>query len=176
VPRRLVLVSGVPGTGKSTVAVPLAAELGFALLGKDKIKETLHDALGDVASSRQLGAAAMEVLWALAADAADVLLDANFWSGDERVRARILALSPCPVEVYCTCPPGLAARRYQARAATRHPVHGGPDARLGPEVIARSARPVGLGQVITVDTSDQVDVPALAQAVLARLPAVAGAS
>jgi broad-specificity NMP kinase len=38
--RRLVLVSGAPGSGKTTLAVPLAAELGFALLRKDRIKET----------------------------------------------------------------------------------------------------------------------------------------
>jgi predicted kinase len=43
---RVVLVSGAPGSGKTSLAAPLAAELGFALLGKDRIKETLHDALG----------------------------------------------------------------------------------------------------------------------------------
>ena len=63
--RRLVYVSGAPGAGKTTLAVPLAAELGWALLTKDRIKETLHDALGaleaDLAWSRRLGAAAMEL-------------------------------------------------------------------------------------------------------------------
>jgi 2-phosphoglycerate kinase len=49
--RRVVLVSGAPGAGKSTLAVPLAAELGFAPLRKDRIKETLHDALGPAAGS-----------------------------------------------------------------------------------------------------------------------------
>src|SRR5580693_3528843 len=45
--RQVVLVSGIPAAGKSAIAGPLAAELGFALLGKDQIKETLADALGD---------------------------------------------------------------------------------------------------------------------------------
>jgi len=67
--KRLVYVSGAPGAGKSSLAAPLAAELGFALITKDRIKETLHDALGapepDLAWSRRLGAAAMELLWAL---------------------------------------------------------------------------------------------------------------
>ena len=62
--RRLVYVSGAPGSGKSTLAAPLAAELGYALLGKDIIKETLHGVLGppdlDRARSRELGAASME--------------------------------------------------------------------------------------------------------------------
>ena len=43
--RRLVYVPGAPGSGKTSLAVPLAAELGWALLTKDRIKETLHDAL-----------------------------------------------------------------------------------------------------------------------------------
>ena len=64
--RRLVYVSGAPGSGKTSLAVPLAAELGYALLAKDRIKETLHDALGapepDRAWSRRLGGAAMELL------------------------------------------------------------------------------------------------------------------
>ena len=71
--RRLVYVSGAPGSGKTSLAAPLAAELGYALLTKDRIKETLHDAFGapesDLAWSRRLGGAAMELLWALAADA-----------------------------------------------------------------------------------------------------------
>jgi len=69
--RRLVYVSGAPGAGKTSLAGPLAAELGYALITKDTIKETLHDALGapdaDLAWSRRLGGAAMELLWRLAA-------------------------------------------------------------------------------------------------------------
>jgi len=44
--RKLVYVSGAPGSGKTSLAVPLAAALGYALLAKDRIKETLHDAFG----------------------------------------------------------------------------------------------------------------------------------
>ena len=57
--RRLVYVSGAPGAGKTSLAGPLAAELGYTLITKDTIKETLHDALGapdpDLAWSRRLG-------------------------------------------------------------------------------------------------------------------------
>jgi hypothetical protein len=44
--RRLIYVSGAPGSAKTSLAAPLAAELGYALLTKDRIKETLHDAFG----------------------------------------------------------------------------------------------------------------------------------
>jgi predicted kinase len=42
---RIVHVSGKPGTGKSSLALPLAAELGYSLVTKDLVKEALHDAL-----------------------------------------------------------------------------------------------------------------------------------
>jgi hypothetical protein len=94
--RRVVIVSGPPAAGKSTIAGPLAAELGFTLIAKDRIKETLHDALGsaaeaDLAWSQRLGATAMELLWTLAQDAPAVVLEANFWSGDARVEERTRA-------------------------------------------------------------------------------------
>ncbi len=111
--RRIVIVSGPPAAGKSAIAGPLAAELGCVLIAKDRIKEALHDALGDeltLAWSRQLGAAAMEVLWTLASDAPSAVLDANFWPGDERHQARLRALGAVPVEVHCACPvPGVHA-------------------------------------------------------------------
>ncbi len=168
------LVSGAPGSGKTTLAEPLAAELGFALLRKDRIKETLHDALGapvsDLAWSNRLGAAAMELLWALAADAPAVVLEANFRPRHAYERSRISALSARPVEVNCVCPPELAARRYAERAPASHPVH--VVTRLTPDMLAEFDRPVGIGELITVDTTAPVDVVALAKRVLASLPAL----
>jgi predicted kinase len=167
--RQVVIVSGPPAAGKSTIAGPLAAELGFALIAKDRIKETLHDALGQVAGadtdlawSQRLGAAAMELLWALALDAPAVVLEANFYPGDARVDARLSALGTVPVEVYCQCPIGECMRRYAERAHSRHPVHVDGPERNVTETFARSARPIGRGPVITVDTTRPVDIEVVA--------------
>jgi len=166
-----VFVSGAPGAGKTSLAVPLAAELGFALVSKDRIKETLHDALGapepDLAWSQALGAAAMELLWALAADTPSVVVEANFRPHDPFQRGRLAALADDPVEVHCRCDPGLAARRFRDRAGTRHPVH--LVTSLTPDMLAEYDRPVGIGAVITVDTAVPVDAAAVAAAVRARL-------
>jgi predicted kinase len=172
--RQLVLVSGPPGAGKTTVAEALAAELGFALFAKDRIKEILHDTLGgeaDLAWSRRLGAAAVEMLWALAACAPAVVLEANFWPDDPRHRARADALGAALVEVHCVCPLDECVRRYTERAPSRHVVHVDRDAKLAAaEGFERSARPLGLGPVVEVDTTRSVDIRALAAQVRSYLP------
>jgi predicted kinase len=175
-PRQMVFVSGAPGAGKTSLAVPTADELGFALVCKDKLKETLHDALGaprpDLAWSRTLGAAAMELLWALAADAPSVVIEANFRPHDQYQRRKLSALADNPVEVYCACDPGLAARRYNDRARTCHPIH--VQASVPADVRAEYDRPVGIGKLVRVNTATPVDVPAVATAVRTHLPCPPG--
>jgi predicted kinase len=53
--RRLVLVNGVPGAGKTTLATALAGALPATLVSKDAIKEALASAVVGV-SSEALGA------------------------------------------------------------------------------------------------------------------------
>jgi hypothetical protein len=160
--RRLVYVSGAPGSGKSTLAGPLAAELGYALLGKDIIKETLHSVLGppdlDRARSRELGAASMELLWSLAALSPQVLIEANFRPYSDYERDRLTALGGVQVEVHCACPLALTVARYNGRP--RHPVH--LQTPITADYLAEWDRPVGIGALVTVDTTSPADVPALA--------------
>jgi len=83
----------------------------------------------------------------------------------------VRALAAHVVEVYCACPLPIALRRYAERSASRHSVHSDAQRVVSAEAWARWARPAGIGELVTMDTSAPVDVAELAVGVRARLGA-----
>ncbi|MFB7516280.1 AAA family ATPase [Streptomyces sp. NPDC056144] len=171
--RVFVVVSGLPASGKTTLARGLAAELGFPLVDKDVVLESLYDSLGvgDQAWRHRLSRAADGVLYALAADAGRAVL-VNWWHRDSSP-ARLRSLGGRLVEVHCACDVEVVAERFRARE--RHPGH--LDRELTPEALREriagwAARPGPLGAggpVVVVDTGAPVDGRAVAAEVGALL-------
>lgn len=122
---------------------------------------------GDLAASRRACAAAMQVLWTLAETFPSVVLEANFRPHSDYERSRINLLDGRLVEVYCACPPVVAAKRYATRAAsvTHHRAH--VLSRLSDGMLAEFDQPHGVGQLIRVDTTESVEVASLAATIQA---------
>lgn len=176
----VVLVNGLPGSGKTTLAKGLANALGLPLLSKDRIKETLADTLGVTAPpgltarqwSQRLGATAGETLWALLADTRCGAVLESPWLAKMRpivVAGLQKADATVVQEVWCDIPAPLARRRYEKRSADRHPIHH--DSQVDDQQWkewARQARPLALGPVHRVNTTEVVDIAELAERIRRR--------
>jgi hypothetical protein len=157
----LVLVTGAPSSGKTTLAVPLARFLGVPLIPKDAVKEALFDTLGtgDHTWSHQLSAASFEVMFTLARHNPAAVIEGNFYPHHTPT---LVKLCQQPIQVLCHCPPAEAGRRHLARTGHRHPGHLD-HLRVNLDKATMPWEPLDLGgPLLRVDTTRPVDVAAVA--------------
>jgi predicted kinase len=164
----LVVVTGMPASGKTTVAQALSRRLLLPLIAKDEIKEHLYDALGsgDKLWSERLGGAAYALMFAVArsilATGTGMIVEANFFRGQEGDFALLPAHRP--VQVHCDAPLAVLIDRFRDRA--RHPGHH--DEQMVNELATRfesgAHAPLDLpGNLVRVDTTASVDEHALVE-------------
>lgn len=126
--RPFVVVSGLPGSGKTTLARQLAPALGLPLLDKDDILERLFESkgIGDTAWRRALSRESDVVLQKEAAASSGAVLT-SMWhvpgmaADSGTPTAWLLELSKLLVHVRCVCSPETAAARFLQRK--RHAGH-----------------------------------------------------
>jgi predicted kinase len=129
----VVIVTGPPGTGKTTLAEKLAAEVRLPFFNKDGIKEILFDTLGwsDREWSKRLGHATYMVLYHIMerqlAAGASFIAESNFHVAfdTERFRALRARYAFAPFQINCVADGDVLYERFNARANSgeRHPGH-----------------------------------------------------
>ncbi len=173
---KLIIVHGLPATGKTTIAQRLAHDLALPLASKDMFKETLFDTLGwhDRAWSQQLGRASIALLFQFMETQLragySCIVECNFTAAI--AAPEFLALRERfpyrPVEIVCRCDGQVLVERFKRRAeaGARHPGH--VDHQTYVELESRLRRgtsePLHIGgHVIVLDTTDwsAVDYDAL---------------
>lgn len=168
--QRFIVITGLPASGKSTVAVALANALALPLLDKDTVLETLFDTLGvgDEAWRSRLSRAADDVVRSLA-QASHGAVIASWWHHPLSTVASgaspdwLRSLPGDVVELHCRCSPGVAVERFFARQ--RHAGHldglkSRTDALRQFEYFAAHG-PIGVGRVVELDTQQPVNIAAL---------------
>jgi predicted kinase len=165
---QLVMVNGLPASGKTTLATGLAARLPAPLVSKDAIKEAIAGVVA-AAPRSAVGGIAMEAAWRLLAAMPGTVVLESWWFKPrdlDFVTAALDRLLPAVVvEVWCDVPADVARDRYEKRR--RHSVHD--DARRladSWEEWAAQAEPLGLGKTLRVSTDGPVETDALAREIL----------
>ncbi|HYO32934.1 MAG TPA: AAA family ATPase [Nocardioidaceae bacterium] len=164
--RAFVLVGGWPGSGKTTLASALAAQLGVAFLSKDEVKEALMDRLGapaTVEDSRELGSAAVTALLRVARGCPGAVIDSTWYP----YTLPLVRDLPGPlVEVRCRVRIEVARERYRSRIRDERHLD---RLRTETELWGTEVPPLGVGPLMVVNTEEPVDVAALADVVKATV-------
>jgi predicted kinase len=163
----LIVVSGPPGGGKTTVGRAIAREFNIPIISKDDIKESLFESIGwgDRAWSKKLGVGSIALIFVFVArlleSGISVIAESNFQPDfdiahfEELKRRYDFNI----LQVHCRADNDLLVSRFFSRAGTagRHPGHVEIANRAEFEHYLATGHweplPIG-GTVIDVDTSD----------------------
>jgi predicted kinase len=165
---RLVLVNGLPASGKTTLSLQLAAHLAVPCVSKDSIMELLGGAFPAAAAS-SLGRIAMQTAWGLVAAMPGTVILESWWFKHRDLDLVKDDLGNCcasaVVEVWCDVPADLARQRFVRRNRPAPYQDAQRLARNWPDWASR-AEPLGVGLTVRVRTDQPVDVEAVAAAVM----------
>jgi len=171
------VLSGLPASGKSTLARMLSPALQLPVIDKDDILEGLFLArgVGDGAWRSALSREADGLMETMAMSQTQAILVSWWRHPESRVdsgtaTAWLRGLPTEPLEIHCVCEPIVAARRFLARV--RHEGHLDTTRTLGELVQQFEAHaahgPLGIGACITVSTMGDPDTAALIPRIRSR--------
>lgn len=121
-PLTLLVITGLPASGKTYLGSRLAGQLGWPLVSKDEYKETLHDHLPDL-TRQQAGPLSFEIMYHVAgvvlAAGVNVVLETHFYRGVSEPILTALAekYGATISQVFCHAPLAELIRRHDERVA-----------------------------------------------------------
>ena len=176
--KRLVVISGLPGSGKTSLGRRLAPALELPLIDKDDILDRLFETkgVGDAAWRRTLSRESDVILQHEATCSTGAIL-ASFWrlpgmpSDSGTPTDWLDAPSHHVVNVHCACELEVAASRFLQRR--RHPGHLDHESSAA-EVLVNFRNltqlpPLDIGQRIDVDTSHEPNLTDVVRAIRGAL-------
>ncbi|MFT4184603.1 MAG: ROK family protein [Rhizobium sp.] len=167
--KRVVLVNGVPASGKSSLAKSLSRRTGWPVLSLDGIKNPFLEHIGGVDRdfNRTLGKASYQAIWSFIREApagSTFIVDA--WFGFQPKALLETYIQDAGVdrvaELWCKVPGAVAGERYASRLQDRLPGHPGAEYVGELVVLADRAEPMGCGALMTVDQTKEPNMDDIA--------------
>lgn len=175
---KLVIITGLPASGKTTIGKELARRKNIPFISKDDIKEHMFDGLGwkDREWSKKIGLASYDLLYyfteALLRAGTTFILESNFKPEFDNQKFATLSekYDFDVVQILCKADGEVLFERFKKRSESgqRHPGHvdtGNYD-EFKKSLLSGRCEPLSLsGNVIEVDTTDfdKVDLDVLLQ-------------
>jgi predicted kinase len=173
---QLIITTGRPAAGKSTLAQWLSKELGIPVISKDRVREVLFDELGwkDRKWAQLLGRTSIDIMFYFAEmqlqAGCSLILDNSFEPSISvpRFQALQTKYGVETIQIVCNSDRDTLFNRFRERTKTgnRHPGHGDED--VLEELCIYLAKEQSLmmdigGSIIEIDTTDfsKIDYPAL---------------
>jgi predicted kinase len=163
----IVIITGRPAAGKSTLAKWLSQELKLPLVSKDSVREELFDRLGwkDRKWAHELGKASVDMMFYFARAELEVghsiIMDNSFYPPVSTPRFQALKeeYNAESIQIVCDSDRETLFRRFKTRAdlGNRHPGHGDQDVleELYMNLADNSSQILEIGgSLIEVDTTD----------------------
>jgi len=129
----LIIVSGPPSSGKTTLAKSIAQKFNLPLITKDNLKEILFDTIGwkDREWSKKVGSASFAIMHyfldSLMATGQSIIIEGNFKTEFEsqHLKPRLIKFNYKAIQIMCQCDGKILFDRFKQRSESgeRHPGH-----------------------------------------------------